>query len=114
MPLSPADREFLGDVLAELGAPRLAAAIVRHRRAQRDDAVRHAVAQLLPPDASRNAKAEMLAARYAAYLGTLWPRECGLAAPPADTSKSARLMWEIARLNEGRSLCARTIVSILG
>lgn len=112
--LAPDDREFMGRVYVELGALGYGDAITRSRLDRRDDAIRLAADRLLPPESSTNEKAVTLARRLDAYLSTRWARlDHGLAAPRADADQSSRMMFWIARFNDGQSIGARQLTSIL-
>jgi hypothetical protein len=61
---------------------------------------------------SRSNRAEQLAARYRLYLSGAWPRKKSLESLPEPHSAEKTLLHRIARLNNGRPLCARQLLRI--
>lgn len=81
------------------------------RLAQRDDAIRQALASLYP-DALPSAAAEALAHDWGHYLSTGWARECDLLSLPEGASLRRRTLHKLARLNRGRALTWRQVWNI--
>jgi hypothetical protein len=77
-------------------------------------AVRQALGPLGPYrcHAAISRRAGELAQRYGEYLGNGWKRERELANLPEPSSLERLLLHRIARLNNGRPLCARQLLRI--
>jgi hypothetical protein len=86
----------------------------RSQAEQRRVAVRAALGPLGPyrRHAAISRRAAELARRYGEYLGNGWKRERNLADLPEPSSTERRLLHRIARLNNGRALCAKQFLRI--
>ncbi len=90
-------------------AAALAAASSRARLAERNAAIRTALAGY---QGTATRRAKTLALELRRYVDTVWPRESHFDELPEPSSDRRRLLHKIAKSNGGKSLCWRQILTV--